>query len=154
MMTPRKLIALIQAAFVSLFAMAALASPMLVQAAAASQASNCNAGTLTISSGIACGAPTSASATPLFGAGGLFQKIADILIFVIGAISVLMIIIGALRYTLSAGNPSATTGAKDTILYAVVGLIVATLAFAIVQFVVSKIGYDLVQTCQMCYYHL
>ena len=134
-MTPRKLLALFQTVFVSLFAMAALASPMLVHAAA-----GCSSTDLTISSGIACGAPTSASSTPLFGNGGLFQKIADVLIFVIGAVAVLMIIIGALRYTLSAGNPSATTGAKDTILYAVIGLIVAILAFAIVQFVVSKVG--------------
>ncbi len=98
----------------------------------------CNPNELTINGGINCATPSSASQKPLFGDGGLFQKIANVLIYIIGAISVLMVIIGGLRYVLSAGNPSATSGAKDTILYAIIGVIVAALAFAIVNFVVGK----------------
>lgn len=65
------------------------------------------------------------------------KKIINILLFIIGAIAVLMIIIGGLRYVLSAGDQGAVTGAKNTILYAVVGLIVAVMAFAIVNFVLA-----------------
>ena len=76
----------------------------------------------------------------LFGGGGFFKNIANTLIFIVGAVSVLMIIIGGLRYVLSAGDPSSTKSAKDTVLYAVVGVIVALLAFAIVNFVLANIG--------------
>lgn len=61
----------------------------------------------------------------------------NILLFVIGIIAVIMIIVGGIRYTLSNGNASSTKEAKDTILYAVIGLIVAMMAYAIVNFVVA-----------------
>lgn len=57
------------------------------------------------------------------------------LIFLVGAIAVIMIIVGGLRYTTSAGDQSALTGAKNTIMYSIVGLIVAFMAYAIVRFV-------------------
>jgi multisubunit Na+/H+ antiporter MnhB subunit len=62
----------------------------------------------------------------------------DLLLYAIGIISVIMIIIGGIRYTTSNGDSSQITGAKNTILYAVVGLIVAILAYAIVGFIVGK----------------
>lgn len=58
--------------------------------------------------------------------------------FIIGAISIIMVLVGAIRYTLSAGNPQATKEAKDTILYAVVGIVITILSLAIVNFVVGK----------------
>lgn len=70
----------------------------------------------------------------------IFASIANTLIFVIGAIAVLMIIIGGIRYVTSNGDSKATTSAKDTILYAVIGLIVAIASYAIVNFVVLNIG--------------
>jgi len=69
---------------------------------------------------------------------GLFRNVINILLFVIGLVAVLMIIIGGIRYVVSAGDQSAITGAKNTILYAVVGLVVSILAYAIVNFVVSS----------------
>lgn len=65
------------------------------------------------------------------------KVIVNILLFILGAIAVIMIIIGGIRYTTSNGDASATKGAKDTILYAVIGLVVAILAYAIVNFVLS-----------------
>lgn len=56
---------------------------------------------------------------------------------VLGMVAVLMIVIGGVRYTTSNGESSAIKSAKDTILYAVVGLVVAILSFAIVNFVVG-----------------
>lgn len=65
------------------------------------------------------------------------QTIVNILLFILGAIAVIMIVIGGIRYTTSNGDASATKGAKDTILYSVVGLVVAILAYAIVSFVIN-----------------
>lgn len=76
----------------------------------------------------------------LFGAGGIVTTITNILLFIVGALSVVMIIVGGLRYVLSAGNSTAVTAAKNTILYAVVGLIVAFLAFAAINFVISALA--------------
>lgn len=73
--------------------------------------------------------------TDLFGATGIITTVTNILLFVVGAIAVIMIIIGGLRYVVSGGNATHVTAAKNTILYAVVGLIVAVLGYAIVNFV-------------------
>jgi hypothetical protein len=64
--------------------------------------------------------------------------VVNILLFVVGAVSVIIIVIGGLRYVLSSGDQNAITGAKNTILYAVIGLIVAILGYAIVNFVVTQ----------------
>lgn len=69
----------------------------------------------------------------------MIKRIIDILLFAIGAVAVIMIIFGAFRYVLSGGDSSSVTAAKNTILYAVVGLVVAILAYAIVHFVTSNI---------------
>ena len=76
--------------------------------------------------------------TNLFGAGGVFQTVTNVLLFIIGAVSVIMLIIGGVRYTISQGDSSAVTSAKNTILYAVIGLIVAILAYAVVNFVIVQ----------------
>ncbi len=65
------------------------------------------------------------------------KTIVNVLLFILGAIAVIMIIIGGIRYTTSNGDASGIKSAKDTILYAVVGLVVAILAYAIVNFVLS-----------------
>lgn len=75
----------------------------------------------------------------LFGPNSIWTRILNTLIFVIGAVAVLLIIIGGLRYVLSAGDQASITGAKNTILYAVVGLAVAILSGAIVNFVLSRL---------------
>jgi len=62
----------------------------------------------------------------------------NIILFILGIISVIMIIIGGIRYTTSNGDASGIQSAKNTILYAVVGLVIALLAFAIVNFLVSQ----------------
>lgn len=74
----------------------------------------------------------------LFGQTGIFRTITNVLLFILGAISVIMIIIGGLRYVISGGNATAVTAAKNTILYAIVGVIVALLAYAIVNFVLDS----------------
>ncbi|MBC7459225.1 hypothetical protein H7200_00750 [Candidatus Saccharibacteria bacterium] len=67
----------------------------------------------------------------------LIKTIVNVLLFIIGLISVIMIIIGGFMYTTSAGDSGQVTKAKNTLLYAVIGLVVAFLAFAIVNYVVN-----------------
>ncbi len=74
----------------------------------------------------------------LFGPTGIFRLITNVLLFIIGAISVIMLIIGGIRYVVSGGDSSAVTAAKNTILYAVIGIIVALLAYALVNFVIGS----------------
>jgi hypothetical protein len=74
----------------------------------------------------------------LFGDDGVFKIITNVLLFIIGAISVIMLIIGGIRYVVSGGDSAAVTSAKNTILYAIVGIVVAILAYALVNFVISS----------------
>lgn len=76
--------------------------------------------------------------TDLFGDTGIFKTITNVLLFIIGAISVIMLIIGGIRYVVSGGDSGAVTAAKNTILYAVIGIIVALLAYALVNFVIGS----------------
>lgn len=71
---------------------------------------------------------------------GSFRNIINTLIFIVGAVAVLMLIIGAIRFTLSAGDENAVKGARNTMLYAIVGIVVAFLAFAIVNFVLERLA--------------
>lgn len=68
------------------------------------------------------------------------KKVINMLLFIIGIVAVISIIIGGIMYTVSSGDQGKIKTAKDTILYAVVGLVVAILAFAIVNFVVNNLG--------------
>ena len=94
---------------------------------------------LTISAGVECAAGTDQEGTSLFDAGGIFQQITNILLFLVGAISVIMLIIGGVRYVISGGDQNQVTGAKNTIMYAIVGIVVAFLAYAAVNFVVTRL---------------
>ena len=69
----------------------------------------------------------------------VIKNITNTLLFIIGAISVIMLIYGGIRYTTSGGNANSVTAAKNTIMYSVIGLIVAILAYAIVNFVVDSL---------------
>lgn len=62
----------------------------------------------------------------------------NIFSLIVGVISVIMIIIGGLKYITSGGDSGNVSGAKNTILYAVIGLVVVALAQVIVRFVLEK----------------
>jgi multisubunit Na+/H+ antiporter MnhB subunit len=72
------------------------------------------------------------------GDGSIFQTVTNVLLFIIGAVSVIMLIIGGIRYTISQGDSAAVTSAKNTILYAIIGIVVAILAYAAVNFVITS----------------
>lgn len=75
----------------------------------------------------------------LFGDDSIFTTVVNLLLFFIGALSVIMLIWGGIRYATSAGNSSSVTAAKNTIMYAIIGLIVAFLAYALVNWVLGAI---------------
>lgn len=76
----------------------------------------------------------------LVGVDGVFTKFSNIALYAVGAISVIMLIWGGLRYITSGGDSKKITDAKNTILYAIIGLVIAVLAFAIINFVLNTIG--------------
>jgi len=50
-----------------------------------------------------------------------------------------MIVVGGIKYTVSNGNPEQIKNAKNTIMYAIVGIVLAILAYAIVNFVITQL---------------
>ena len=75
----------------------------------------------------------------LIGPNGVFTQITNTVLYIVGIIAVVMLIYGGLRYVMSGGDSKKVTDAKNTILYAIIGLIVSILAFAIVNFVINAI---------------
>ena len=70
----------------------------------------------------------------------IIHEIINIFSVVVGVVSIIMIIIGGLKYITSGGDSTNVTGAKNTILYAVIGLVVVSLAQVMVRFVLNKVS--------------
>ena len=70
----------------------------------------------------------------------LIHEVVNIFSVVVGVVAVIMIIIGGLKYITSGGDSTNVTGAKNTILYAVIGLVVVSLAQVMVRFVLNKVS--------------
>lgn len=69
----------------------------------------------------------------------LIHTVINLLSLVVGIVAVIMIIVGGLRYITSGGSDTGVTSAKNTILYAVIGLIIVALAQLLVRFVLNKV---------------
>lgn len=114
-------------------------SVVAVPATANASCSNPSGNDLSITSGANC-AQGNGQPSNLFGQNSIFKTVTNILLFLVGAISVIMLIIGGIRYVVSAGDQSQVTAAKNTILYAIVGIVVAFLAFAAVNFISTRLA--------------
>lgn len=68
------------------------------------------------------------------------KQIINVIIAVLGIVAVIVIVLGGVSYVTSQGDPAKTKKAKDTILYGIIGLVVALLAYAIVNFVLASLG--------------
>lgn len=83
------------------------------------------------------------NATPqdnrIYGPNGIVTRIVRIIARVIGVAAVIMIIVGGIRYITSSGDTNNINGAKNTILYAIIGLVIAALAEAIIIFVINQL---------------
>lgn len=77
--------------------------------------------------------------SPITGRNSILATISRVVLLGAGVISVIMIVIGGFRYVVSGGDSSATKGAKETILYALIGLVVAISAQVIVTFILSRL---------------
>lgn len=69
----------------------------------------------------------------------LIHTIINLLSVLVGVVAVIMIIVGGFRYITSGGSDTGVTGAKNTILYAIIGLVIVALAQILVRFVLNKV---------------
>jgi hypothetical protein len=123
------------AAGISLFALLAVAAPVTVMASSpfdASKEAACQ-GAQFSNKGSCADAEKDAKRLD-----GVLELVVNILTAIVGIIAVIMIIVGGLKYVTSSGDPSNVTSAKNTLLYAVIGLIIVGLAQVIVKFVLNK----------------
>ena len=72
-------------------------------------------------------------------ADSVVKTVISTLIWAVGILATIMIIIGGIMYTTSAGDPGKIKRAKDTIMYGIVGLVIAVLAYVIVNFVLRTV---------------
>jgi len=79
--------------------------------------------------------------TELFnGSTALIPRAINLMLFIVGILAIFMLIFGGIRYVVSGGDQTRVKDAKNTILYAIIGLIVAILGYAVVQWVISVVG--------------
>lgn len=118
--------------------MLSFATPLVTGGVVVAAASDCSGDASGgISGGAEC-AKTEDQRENLFGGeDSIFKIVTNTLLFIIGAVAVIMLIYGGIRYTISGGESASVTAAKNTILYAVVGIIVALLGFALVNWVIE-----------------
>lgn len=82
---------------------------------------------------------TNTNENPLLGEGGAISRVMGILSIILGAVAVIFIIYGGIKYITSNGDSSAISTAKSTIIYAIIGLVVAVLARPIINFVIGRL---------------
>ena len=71
----------------------------------------------------------------------IITNVVNIMSMIVGILAVIMIIYAGFRYVSSGGDSSGISGAKNTLIYAIVGLIVVAMAQFIVQFVLKKVAH-------------
>lgn len=76
----------------------------------------------------------------IYGPNGIINKIANIIAIIVGVVAIIVIIVAGIQYMLSTGDPTKVNNAKNAILYALVGLVVAFLARTLVVFIIQKLG--------------
>jgi hypothetical protein len=70
----------------------------------------------------------------------LIRKVINLLSVIVGIVAVIMIMVGGFRYITSGGSDTGVTSAKNTILYAIIGLIIVALAQLLVRFVLRQVS--------------
>jgi hypothetical protein len=70
----------------------------------------------------------------------LIRTILSLVFTTTGAVSVMMVVIGGIKYASSQGDPQAISKAKNTIVYAVVGLLVSIFSLSIIGFVLGRVA--------------
>ncbi|MEX2006682.1 MAG: pilin [Candidatus Saccharimonadales bacterium] len=121
-----------------LFATAAI---LILLAPALVAAVDCNATNLTTQQAIQCGTQGAGGGDPSEATTSVNSTIAgivNILTVIVGIVAVVMIIVAGFRYITSGGASDKVKSAKDTLIYAIIGLIVVVLAQVIARFVLTE----------------
>ena len=106
------------------------------QASAAKYSSALGANCTSGSSGSpACSA---SSADPISGSGGILHKATQFLAIITGMAAVIMMVVGGMMYVLSGGDSARINTAKNTLIYASIGVVITLIAQSIVVFVINK----------------
>ncbi len=92
-----------------------------------------------ISEGINTATTSEMKGKSIDGDNGLVKTVVNVLLWAVGILSVIMIIFSGFRYITSAGDASKTKSAQSALTYSVVGLIVAIMAYAIVNMVINRL---------------
>ena len=92
-----------------------------------------------VSEGINTATTSEMKGKSIDGDNGLIKTVVNVLLWAVGILSVIMIIFSGFRYITSAGDASKTKSAQSTLTYSVVGLIVAIMAYAIVNMVTNRL---------------
>ena len=92
-----------------------------------------------VSEGINTATTSEMKGKSIDGKDGLIKTVVNVLLWAVGILSVIMIIFSGFRYITSAGDASKTKSAQSTLIYSVVGLIVAIMAYAIVNMVINRL---------------
>ena len=92
-----------------------------------------------VSKGIDTATTSEMQGKSIDGKDGLIKTVVNILLWAVGILSVIMIIFSGFRYITSSGDASKTKSAQNTLIYSVVGLIVAIMAWAIVNMVIKRL---------------
>ena len=92
-----------------------------------------------VSEGINTATTSEMKGKSIDGKDGLIKTVVNVLLWAVGILSVIMIIFSGFRYITSAGDASKTKSAQSTLIYSVVGLIVAIMAYAIVNMVTNRL---------------
>lgn len=101
---------------------------------------NCLAGGTSLDVGTGAACPTADTKVGSDRINTIVKTIVNIFSAIVGIVSVIMIIFGGFKYITSGGDSGNVSAAKNTIIYAVIGLVVVALAQFIVQFVLNKVS--------------
>jgi hypothetical protein len=135
---------ILKKALVTISALGAILLPVAMPVAVMAQAP----GSPNIENGLCTGANLSTTpetcsnttATASSKVDTIITTVINIFSLVVGVVSVIMIIIGGLKYITSGGDSGNVSGAKNTILYAIIGLVIVALAQVIVKFVLGRVA--------------
>lgn len=77
---------------------------------------------------------------PLFGKEGILTRVINLLSLIVGIVAVIIIILAGLKFVTSGSNPQDIANARERLIYAAVGLVIAALAQVLVRFIIGKVG--------------
>lgn len=132
----RKLLAILISLFATILLLAVQAVPAFAQSAQQQINSGLCAGVNLDINNPNCNTQGDTTSKPI---NKVIHTIINLLSVAVGIVAVIMIIVGGLRYITSGGSDTSVTSAKNTILYAIIGLIIVALAQILVRFVLSKV---------------